>query len=77
MARGDASSRGTASVPAAFSSLKELLHASHTRRWISLARSVVPLEVRMPLFIALLPNRTLAQLATGIAVEGCVKATTD
>jgi hypothetical protein len=31
----------------------------------------------MPLFIALLPNRTLAQLATGIAVEGCVKATTD
>jgi hypothetical protein len=46
MARGDASSRGTASVPAAL--LKEFLHASHTRRRISLARSVVPLEVRMP-----------------------------
>ena len=27
----------------------------------------------MPLFIALLPNRTVAQLATGIAVEGVSK----
>ena len=39
MARGDASSRGTPSVPAALTLLKELFHASHTRRWISLARS--------------------------------------